>query len=215
MTDNLSNIESLELLAKELKTARQEKNLSIEDVSQLTKIKKDYLEQLEDGNFSFLPNSYVYACTKAYMKVMGLDGSKEALEICKKDLQTRVSPNKEEIAETGSSYNNMIEWVNIIIHNSHIVRALLPLPIGIFIGILIGIGFSYSYKEHKAEVAAPRLPVITARPSVRPVDTSAMKTERSKHLITSSLQMKHSPAPIYNPASFVAPASRPSSDILK
>lgn len=214
MTDTLSNIESLELLARELKAARLAKNLSIEDVSQLTKIKKDYLEQLEDGNFSFLPNSYVYACVKAYMKEMGFDDS-EALEICKKDLQPHVSLNKQEIVQTGSSYNKMIEWVNIIIHNSHLVRALLPLPIGIFIGILIGIGFSYSYKEHKAEVAAPRLPVITAKPSDKPVDISAMKNERSKHLITSSVQMKHSPAPIYNPASVIAPESRPSSDTHK
>ena len=206
MTNTLSNIESLEFLARELKAARLAKNLSIEDVSQLTKIKKDYLEQLEEGNFSFLPNSYVYACTKAYMKEMGLNGS-EALGICKKDLQIHGALNKEAIVETGSRYNEMIDWINIIIHDSHLVRVILPLPIGIFIGILIGIGFSHSYKEHKAEI-----PVITTRTSIRPVDTSAINKQRSKHFISSSVQMKHSPAPINNPVSVVAPARRSASD---
>jgi hypothetical protein len=104
MTDTFSNNDSLELLAGALKTARLKKNLSVEEVSQLTKIKKHYLEQLENGNFSFLPNSYVYACTKAYIKEMGLDGS-EVLEICKKDLQIQGALNKEEILETGSVHN--------------------------------------------------------------------------------------------------------------
>lgn len=40
MKDILSHIDSLELLVQELKTARLEKNLSIDDVCQLTNVKK-------------------------------------------------------------------------------------------------------------------------------------------------------------------------------
>jgi cytoskeletal protein RodZ len=202
MTEPLSNKNSLELLIIELKTARLKKSLSVDDVSQLTKIKKDYLEKLENGNFSFLPNSYVYACIKAYVKEMGL-GDSESLEKCNKDLQVHWPLNKVEIVETGSCHNEKGKWVNIITHSSQLLKSILSLTIGMFVGVLIGIGLSYT--DYLTD--GPRLPVITARPSVSTVDTSAKKKQHySKAIITSSVQVKPSPALIHSPVSDVEPA---------
>ena len=218
MTDTLSNNDSLELLAKKLKTARLEKNLSVDDVSQLTKIKKHYLQQIEDGNFSFLPNSYVYACIKAYMKEMGLEGS-EALEQCKKDLQIHRPLHKEEIVETGYSDSEKNQQFEINTHRSQLVKSILPLTMGMLVGVLIGIGFSY--RDHRAEIPAPRLPVITGRPSFIPVDSSAGKKQRidsitKKHrekssdsLVKSSVQAEPPPPPIHSAVSDVNPALLP------
>lgn len=201
MTDNLS----LEFLAKELKRARLGKKLSVDEVSQLTNIKKQYLEKIEDGIFTFLPKTYVYACTKAYLREMELD-SNEALEQCKKDLQLHGALNKDEIVETGSGHNEKSPWGDINIHKSELMKSILPLSIGMFVGVLIGVCSSYS--DQSSEVSVPRLPVLTARPSVTTVDTSAIKKQRSKPLATSSLQAKSS-APPHSSVSSVAPAPLP------
>jgi cytoskeleton protein RodZ len=224
MTNTLSNNDSLEHLAQELNAARMKKNLSVEDVSQLTKIKKHYLEQIENGNFSFLPKSYVYACIKAYMKEMGLEGC-EALEQCKKDLEIHRPLQKEEIAETGYSDSEKNQRGDINIHKSQLVKSILPLTMGMLVGVLIGIGFSF--RDHRVEVPVPRLPVITARPSVTPVDSSALKKQRidsitkkqkgksSDSLVTSSAKAKPSPPLIHSTVSDVNPAPQPVSDTEK
>ncbi len=212
MTDTLSNNDSLEFLAKELKKGRLGKKLSVDDVSQLTNIKKQYLEQLEDGNFSFLPKTYVYAFAKEYIKAMELDCN-DILEQCKKDLQFHGAFNKDEIVETGSEQNNKKPWEEINIHKSELMKSILPLTVGMIVGVLIGVCSSYS--DHRTEVSAPRLPVLTARAAVTSGGTSFRKKQRLTPLATSSVQAEPSTAqPNASPSSF-APASLPVSGTQK
>ncbi len=212
MTNTLSNNDSLEFLAKELKRGRLEKKLSVDDVSQLTNIKKQYLEQLEDGNFGFLPNTYVYAFAKEYIRAMELDCN-EILEQCKKDLQLHGAFNKDEIVETGFEQNNKKPLGGINIHKSELMKSILPLTVGMFVGVLIGVCSSYS--DHSNEVSAPRLPVLTAKPSVTSGETSFRKKQRSNSLETLSLQAKPSTAQPNSSASSVAPAPLPVSGTQK
>ena len=204
LTDTLSNNDSLEFLAKELKRGRLEKKLSVDDVSQLTRIKKQYLEQLEDGNFGFLPNTYVYAFAKAYIRAMELDCN-EILEQCKKDLQLHSALNKNEIIETGSGHNEKNSLSKINIYKSELMKSILPLTIGMFVGVLIGV--CSSYNDQSTNVSTPRPRVLTARPSVTTADTSAIIKHRSKRLVTSSLPAKPSPAGRpHSSVSAIAPA---------
>ena len=206
MTDTLSNNDSLEFLAKELKRGRLGKKLSVDDVSQLTNIKKQYLEQLEDGNFDFLPKTYVYAFAKEYIMAMELD-SNEILEQCKKDLQLHGAFITDEIVETDSEQNNKKPWGEINIHKSELMKSILPLTVGMIVGVLIGVCSSYS--DHSTEVTV--LPVLTARPSVTSGGTSFEKKQRSKPLATSSLQAKPSTAQPNSSASSAASAPLPAS----
>ncbi|ACF43929.1 helix-turn-helix domain-containing protein [Pelodictyon phaeoclathratiforme] len=187
MKDILSHNDSLEFLVQELKTARLEKNLSIDDVSRLTNIKKNYLENIENGNFSFLPKSYVFACIKSYMKEIGLEGF-EALEQCKKDLQLHKQLNKEEIAKSGSELCETKPQEQINRNNSQPVKSILTLSIGILVGVLTGVGLSY--RNQSVEAPVHRLPATTARPSVNPVDTNDRIKQRSDS--TAKIQRKKS-----------------------
>jgi len=57
-----------------LKTARQEKGLSLDDVQEQTKIRKRYLEALEEGDYKVLPGKfYIRAFIKNYADCVGLD----------------------------------------------------------------------------------------------------------------------------------------------
>lgn len=73
-----------------LKKAREQRSLSLEDIQDLTKIRKRYLEAIEDGNYSVLPGSfYVRAFVKNYAEAVGLD-AEEVLRLYNKEIPSTV-----------------------------------------------------------------------------------------------------------------------------
>lgn len=57
-----------------LRKAREEKGYSLDDIQELTKIRKRYLEALESGDYSVLPGKfYIRAFIKNYADTVGLD----------------------------------------------------------------------------------------------------------------------------------------------
>ncbi len=62
---------------EELKKRRTELGKSIEEISQLTKIKKSYIQAIEDGNWEQLPlEIYTKSYIKIYSELLGLDSKK-------------------------------------------------------------------------------------------------------------------------------------------
>lgn len=82
---------SLEQLAAELQTARVRRNLSIDDVSRETGIRQSYIEQIEAGNFTFMPGVYVLAYIKEYAGFLEI-GNAETFERCRSALLGRSAP---------------------------------------------------------------------------------------------------------------------------
>ncbi len=60
-------------LAEELKEARIKNNLTLKQLATRTRIDLKFLEAMEEGNLSFLPDLYVKAFIKEYANVVGLD----------------------------------------------------------------------------------------------------------------------------------------------
>lgn len=57
-----------------LKKARMEKGITLDDLEESTKIRKRYLEAIEEGNYKVLPgNFYVRAFIKSYAEAVGLN----------------------------------------------------------------------------------------------------------------------------------------------
>ena len=73
------------LLVRKLIQARKERELSLEEVSAETRIKKDHLEKIEAGNLKFLPSAYVYAFLKEYAQALDVKDS-ELIERCRDEL---------------------------------------------------------------------------------------------------------------------------------
>ncbi len=63
----------LDKFAEELKQAREKNDFTIQQLAAKTRIDIKFLEQMEFGDFSFLPDVYVRAFIKDYSKVVGLD----------------------------------------------------------------------------------------------------------------------------------------------
>lgn len=61
-------------LGDRLKQAREEKNISLDDLQAMTKIQKRYLLGIEEGNYSMIPGKfYVRAFIKQYAEAVNLD----------------------------------------------------------------------------------------------------------------------------------------------
>jgi cytoskeletal protein RodZ len=91
-------VNHLSELGQLLRKARLEKGISLEDMQETTKIRKRYLEAIEDGNYKLLPgNFYVRAFIKSYSESVGLDPN-EVLQhyrnvIPATQVDTKVEPN--------------------------------------------------------------------------------------------------------------------------
>lgn len=69
----------LDKYAEELREAREKKGITLQQMAAKTRIDIKFLEAIDNGNFSFLPELYVKAFLKQYAKVVGLD-EKETIE---------------------------------------------------------------------------------------------------------------------------------------
>ncbi|MDU5142062.1 MAG: helix-turn-helix domain-containing protein [Paenibacillus dendritiformis] len=84
-------------LGQLLKKARLEKGLTLDDVQEATKIRKRYLEAIEEGDYKVLPGSfYVRAFIKTYAETVGLNPD-ELLQFYRNDIpapevETTVEP---------------------------------------------------------------------------------------------------------------------------
>ncbi|KAF0995596.1 RodZ domain-containing protein [Geobacillus sp. TFV-3] len=73
-------------LGKRLREAREEKNMSLDELQEMTKIQKRYLIGIEEGNYAIMPgNFYVRAFIRQYAEAVGLDPD-ELFEQYKQDI---------------------------------------------------------------------------------------------------------------------------------
>lgn len=82
------------MLPADLKKAREEKRLSLYDVAEATLIDIRFLQAIEDGDFSVLPQAYIRAFIKEYAAVVGLDQD-ETIRKYEKETASRHTPARE------------------------------------------------------------------------------------------------------------------------
>lgn len=106
-------------LGQQLREARLQKGMSLDDVQEVTKIRKRYLEAIEAGDYKVLPGSfYVRAFIKTYAEAVGLNPD-ELLEGHKQDVpkpepEATMEPVMQKRATRTSSERN-ISWVPTVL----------------------------------------------------------------------------------------------------
>jgi cytoskeletal protein RodZ len=65
--------EALKKFAEELKSLREEKGFTLQQISNHTRIDINFLKQLEEGNFDVLPEIYIKAFIREYADFIGLN----------------------------------------------------------------------------------------------------------------------------------------------
>jgi transcriptional regulator with XRE-family HTH domain len=87
----------LDKFAEELKQAREENGITLQQMAAKTRIDIKFLEAIDNGNFSFLPNIYVRAFIKQFAKTVGLD-EEETIKKYESAKQGKL-PEKVEVAK--------------------------------------------------------------------------------------------------------------------
>lgn len=68
-------------IGQQIKTAREQSNLALEEIANRTRINLSYLRDIEAGKFDFLPRPYVLAFTKTFANQVGLNGEEIAKQL--------------------------------------------------------------------------------------------------------------------------------------
>ncbi len=200
MTEKVSSGIALERLVKELKNARMEKNLSLEDVNRLTTIQKSYLANIEEGDFGFLPRIYIFTFIKEYAILMGV-GNDEIFEQCKKELLLAGAPKDDVPVEKDFIRTEKQPGKQKTFRDIRVPRSILLLIIGIILVVVAG--FFLFYSNSKLRSSAHPSPSVATLPSVTGEDTVAVAEQ-----IVDSLMMTSSNKPAPNVASL--PSHQPS-----
>ncbi|MEC0231497.1 helix-turn-helix domain-containing protein [Paenibacillus alba] len=128
-----------------LRKTRLEKKISLEDLQEVTKIRKRYLEAIEEGNYKVLPGSfYVRAFIKSYAEAVGLDPT-EVLNMYQSTNPSPVveKPVVENIRKNRTSVRNtekLSRWASSVMFIC-------------FILLIFGIVYYYTYKNYKGTPA--------------------------------------------------------------
>ena len=90
-------------IADELREARKKKKISIDQIFTKTRIDKKYLQAIEDGNFSIMPDVYIRAFIKEYAVNVGLNPNEiiEKYTLAQKGLNFEEPTEKSESVEAG------------------------------------------------------------------------------------------------------------------
>ncbi|MFD2045716.1 RodZ domain-containing protein [Ornithinibacillus salinisoli] len=121
-------------IGAKLKEAREQKDISLESLQDITKIQKRYLIAIEEENFAVLPGKfYARAFIKEYATAVGLD-SNELLEEFKEDI-----PSPDEESTVQYTRINRSRKDNNPTKNSQIFSLI---PTIIVILLIVGIGFA-------------------------------------------------------------------------
>lgn len=96
-------------IGERLKEAREARNLSLEELQEMTKIQKRYLQAIEEGNLQILPGKfYARAFMKEYANAVGLDPD-ELLEEHKEEVPKTEEPSEEQYSRIQRSRKSQAE----------------------------------------------------------------------------------------------------------
>lgn len=105
--------EALKKFAKELKSSREAKEISLNFIASRTKIDIRFLQAIEEGNFDLLPEIYMRAFIREYAQFSDID-VKETLkkfDLAKRGLLEENSPQEKEPDESSTTDQKIIELV--------------------------------------------------------------------------------------------------------
>lgn len=92
----------LNKFAQELKKAREKADITLQNLSARSRLDIKFLQSMEKGDFSFLPELYVKAFIKDYAKFVGLDVNEtiKKYEAAKKGIDYNKSKDETEVVQT-------------------------------------------------------------------------------------------------------------------
>ena len=150
-------------LGEKLRKIREKSGISLAEIATHTKVKQEYLEKIESGDYDNLPfDVYVKGFLRSYAKYLDLD-PKKVIDQFNREVGVRENVKKYQ-EKTGKRWENQLP--NLVIT---------PKMASVFFSLLIGlIGFGYFYLEVDSFSREPKL-IIESPISNSAVDASSIE----------------------------------------
>lgn len=166
-----------------LRKAREQRGYTLDDIQEATKIRKRYLEAIEQGDYKVLPGSfYVRAFVKTYAETVGLD-AEEVLRLYHKELPKPAAP------ETAAPENVIKPKSRSVQHNDRWGKLAVTMLMWLFPLLILVVVYIY---------------VVQNLPS------KSGKPEPETPITTDTASSYISPSPSSSPTNTAPPASSPS-----
>lgn len=152
-----------------LRKAREQQGYTLDDIQEVTKIRKRYLEAIETGDYKVLPGSfYVRAFVKTYAETVGLD-AEEVLRLYHKELPKPDTPENAAvepmIKKSRRSEHHRDRWGKVTV----------TLLMWLFPILIVAVVYVYlSNQAHDQPREAERSPITTE--TATPTDASPSVT---------------------------------------
>ncbi len=151
----MSDREMFNQLLQELKQLREEKGVSLEEISKKTRLRLSYLKDLEAGNLEQLPEVYDRFIFKTYLQFLGVEDQQKylnALEKLRVKHTTTIIRQTPASQQKGLSIN--LDWIN----GWNVLKTFyLVVPLAIIITLIVVLYRYYSQNETIASVPVKEL----------------------------------------------------------
>ena len=191
-------------IGKVLREARVAKGLSIDDIQELTKIQKRYLEAIEEGNYRILPGQfYVKAFIRQYAEAVGVDTTEfvesnntaVSQEIVEKEESEPIKPVKEDIPSRSAKTREPINVKSspMMDYLPRILIGVLVIAVIAVVWVLIPNNNTKSSKHNPSQNSNP----VIEKPKNNPLDQQAKNTGQKNNQQTTGSQTQQNvqPAP--------------------
>jgi cytoskeletal protein RodZ len=137
-------------VAEQLRAAREARNLSINEVAEITKIRTDHIRALEEGNFDvFVAPVYIRGFTRTYATLL------------KMDVPTLIKVLDQELGQTerfaeppalSDNQKGVVDFMTLQLSKLNLHRREILITLGIL--VVIGIGIFIAQKRRTADPSA-------------------------------------------------------------
>lgn len=182
-------------LGQILRKARMDSKISLDDLQEVTKIRKRYLEAIEEGNYKVLPGSfYVRAFIKSYAEAVGLDPA-EVLQMYE---TTNPAPEAEQpVVETLRKKRSTPR------HSDKLSRWASSVMLFSFVLLILGVIYYYAYNNYKG-IPAEDNPVQTQSPRITdrtdPSAGTTLNDSAANNAVVDKVETIPTPSPTPTPS---------------
>jgi cytoskeletal protein RodZ len=164
-------------VAEQLRAAREARNLSINEVAEITKMRTDHIRALEEGNFDvFVAPVYIRGFTRTYATLLKLD-----VPVLIKALEAELGKTEKfsEPPPLTDTDKSVVNFMTLQLSKLNLHRR--ELLIGVIALVVIVVGISI-WKRHRSPTLPPNLPPARVQPATRdsgstlPLPTPAPRT---------------------------------------
>ncbi|MBW8037707.1 helix-turn-helix domain-containing protein [Lactobacillus helveticus] len=172
-------------IGEKLKSAREAKGLSIEDIEKATKIQSRYLTAIEKNEFDKLPGDfYVRAFIRQYAQVVGLDG-KELLSDYHEDVpeadpdeyvENSIDNKSEEVRETTNNKKSL--WKNYLPRIAIALGVIIVILVVYALYAHISSGGQHNEADNSGVTVSSQKTSSSSSKKTKPVAVSAVKIKK-------------------------------------